>query len=467
MSVNRRDFLKGLGVGAACIAATEFAVGNAQAQSVPASPTSVPAVRPNIVLIIGDDHTYTDAGCYGNPDVQTPNIDRLAREGIRFTNAHTASAMCVPTRSMLYTGLYPVKNGAYPNHSQVYPDTRCIAHYLKDLGYRVGLAGKVHVGPRESFPFQYLKTTDAALEQFITDDGPFCLIYASTNPHAPWRRGLYDPAKLTVPPYLVDTPEFRQALADYYFEVTELDKEVGRCLALLDKHRLADDALTIYTSEQGAPFPHGKWTCYEIATHVQFIARWRGRIKPASTCNAMICYADFVPTAVELAGGRPIEGLDGKSLLPVLTAQAGTLHDAVFGVHTTRGIIDGSECYPIRSIRTDTHRYIWNLKADATFHNIVTARSPDYWKSWVERSQSDPKAKRLVESYQHRPEEELYDLVRDPYEQTNLAADPANAVLKADLRRRLEAFMQQQGDKGIETEMDAKNRQPKGAPGGE
>ena len=415
--------------------------------------------RPNILLVIGDDHTYTDAGCYGNPDVQTPNIDRLAGGGVRFTNAHTASAMCAPTRSMLYTGLYPVKNGAYPNHSKAHDGVLSIAHYMKDLGYRVALAGKVHVAPEKVFPFQYIDTSEEQLEEVLTGKGPFCLIYASHHPHAPWGRGVYDPDSLTVPPYLVNTPETRQALADYYFEVTELDKEVGLCLDLLDRHDLTDGTITIYTSEQGAQFPHCKWSCYDLGLRVEFIVRWPGHVEAGSTSNAMISYVDFVPTAIELAGGALPDALDGKSLLPVLTGKTDRLHDRVFGVHTTRGIIKGSACYPVRSIRTETHKYIWNLKSDAAFENIVTARQPDYWKTWMAKARTDAAARQLVESYQHRPEEELYGLRSDPFELTNIASDPANAELKDSLRKQLEAFMAAQGDKGIETEMDAENRQ--------
>lgn len=467
MSIDRRSFLKGIGAGAMFMAAGDLRGQGTSAAPATSSRAASRDGRPNIVLILGDDHTYTDAGCYGNKDVQTPNIDKLCSQGMRFTNAHTASAMCVPTRSMLYTGLYPVKTGAYPNHSDAYANIKTIAQYMKALGYRVALAGKIHVSPKEVFAFDYIKANEPQVEAVMTGEGPFCLIYASIHPHSPWRRGLYDPAKLTVPPYLADTPETRQALADYYYEVTGLDTEVGMCLDLLDKHKLADNTLTIYTSEQGAQFPHGKWTCYDVGLKVQFIARWPGHIKPGSTSDAMISYVDFVPTAVELAGGKPIEGLNGKSMLPVLTGKADKLHDAVFGVHTTKGILYGSECYPIRSIRTDTHKYIWNLKPDAAFKNIVTAKPPAYWKSWIAKAKTDPKAARLVEEYQHRPEEELYDLANDPFELNNVAAAPANAELKAALRKRLDAFMKEQGDKGIETEMDAKSRQNRQVEGAE
>ena len=108
-----------------------------------ASATSMP----NVLLILADDQTYHDVGCYGNDQINTPHIDRLASEGMRFTRAFTATAMCAPTRQQLYTGLFPIRNGAYPNHSSVYPETRTIVHHLRELGYRVGLAGKKHFGP--------------------------------------------------------------------------------------------------------------------------------------------------------------------------------------------------------------------------------------------------------------------------------------------------------------------------------
>ncbi len=464
----RREFLSA----SAAVLLSNLPTGCTHAQTTQNSELKTQNSKPNILLILGDDHTFSDCSFAGNHDVSTPNIDRLAKQSLRFTNAHTCSAMCVPSRSMLYTGLYPLKNGAHPNHSFIYPNVKSIATYLKDLGYRVALAGKVHVAPREQFAFEYLDATEAAVEKFITrkshDTEPFCLIYASHHPHAPWAKSKIDPAKLALPPNFIDTPEARQALANYYHEINELDKEVGMCLDLLDKHKLAENTLTIYTSEQGAPFPHGKWTCYEEGLHVQFIARWPGHIKADSISDALISYADFVPTAIDLAGGTPPPGLDGKSLLPLFAGKSVELHDAVFGIQTTRGIISGSDCYPIRSIRTKTHKYIWNLEPDATFQNIVCAprpidakAGPNFWQSWVEKAKTDPAAKKIVDAYQHRPEEELYDLTTDPHEQHNLAQDPKYAELKADLRKRLEAFMKDQNDKGIESEMDAKNRQSK------
>ncbi len=111
------------------------------------------AGKPNMLLVIADDQTIRDAGCYGSPDVKTPNIDRLAAEGMKFMRAFTATAMCAPTRTQLYTGLYPIRSGAWPNHSGVFPHVKSLPHYLQALGYRVALAGKTHIKPRDNFPF--------------------------------------------------------------------------------------------------------------------------------------------------------------------------------------------------------------------------------------------------------------------------------------------------------------------------
>ena len=427
--------------------------------------TGKPAGKPNILLIIADDQTWSDSGCYGNRDVKTPNIDRLATEGMRFTRAFTATAMCAPTRQQLYTGIFPVRNGAYPNHSKVFPGTKSIVHHLKALGYRVGLCGKRHFGPPESFPFEAVNA--GGIGRFITRDRsqPYCLVYASHSPHLPWKQGdarAYDPRKLTLRPYLVDTPETREALCRYYAEITDLDREVGECMRLVQKSGHKDSTIFIYTSEQGAQFPHGKWTCYDTGLHVAMVVRWPARVKAGSVANAMVQYVDVVPTLIEAAGSKVPEGLDGRSFLNVLLGRTDRHNDVVYGVHTTRGIIAGSQCYPIRSIRTGTHKYIRNLNHKTAFHNVLIARAPAYWKSWIAKAKTDKNAAKIVGMYRRRPAEELYDLRTDPYELNNIAADPANRKLMDELGGKLDAWMKQQGDLGNETEMKARQRQGRG-----
>ena len=355
--IDRRAFLKAVGLAAAALAARR-----ATTQSAAAEKTDSAGAKPNILLIMSDDQTWRDNGCYGNPDVKTPNIDRLAGQGMRFTRSFTATAMCAPTRQQLYTGIFPVRNGAYPNHSRVYDGTRSVVHHLKALGYRVGLKGKTHFGPASSFPFERVGKAD----EFIARDKtqPYCLIMTSHSPHLPWKEGdasVYDADKLTLPPYIADTPEMRQALCRYYAEITDFDREVGEAMKLVDNSTRADNTIFIYTSEQGAQVPHGKWTCYDVGLRTALVIRWPKRVKAGSVANAMVQYVDVVPTLVAAAGGKPVEGLDGRSFLGVLLGKTDKHNEYVYGVHTTRGIISGSECYPVRSVRSETFKYVRNL----------------------------------------------------------------------------------------------------------
>ena len=421
------------------------------------------AERPSFLIIISDDQTWTDNGCYGNPVVRTPNIDRLAGQGMRLTRAFTATAMCSPSRTVMYTGLYPVRNGAYPNHSQVYPGIKSMPVYLSKLGYRVALAGKTHIGPREQFPFEYMKRPE--IGRFLKDvgDAPFCLVFATNDPHLPWAKNTsYDPDGITVPPYLLDLPETRAAMADYYTDVANMDKEVGQALDALEEAGREDDTLVIYTSDQGAQFPFSKWTCYDTGLRVPFIVRWPGRIQGGTTSDAMIHFVDVLSTLIELAGGSPPGDLDGKSFAPLLCGKTSRHRDVVFGIQTTLGIIDATEAYPIRSVRTDRYHYIRNLNSDSAFYNILIAREKSFWPAWVERAKSDPDAAELVERYQRRPAEELYDVQNDPHELNNFADDPALQDVKADLARRLEKWMREQGDEGVATELKAFDRQRRG-----
>ena len=430
------------------------------------------STQPNIVLVIADDLTATDIGAYGNPQVHTPNLDRLASEGMRFTRAFQAAPMCSPTRSNLYTGLYPVRSGAYPNHTFVRDGVRSIFHYLRDRGYRVALAGKEHVHPAEAFPYEHLGKQNGEglvmerVEEFVAEarGGPFLLVVASNQPHTPWNlgdRSRYDPAELTLPSLWVDTPETREAYSAYLAEVTYLDGQVGRVLSALERAGIADNTLVIFTSEQGDAFPFAKWTLYDRGIRTAVLARWPGHVRPGSVTDAMIEYTDMVPTLLEAAGAPPPEGLDGRSFLPVLLDRAAAHKEHVFGIHTTRGINAGTGSYGIRSVRSERFKYIRNLTPDSTFRNVVTHAGGEFafWKEWVERARTDPGAAAKVRRYQHRPAEELYDVLADPEERRNLAADPRYRQEKAALRARLDDWMRRQGDRGELTEMEALERQ--------
>jgi uncharacterized sulfatase len=444
-------------------------------------PTALRADQPNVVIVLADDQTWNDSGCYGNRDVKTPNIDQLAEAGMQFTRCFTATAMCAPTRQQLYTGIFPIRNGAYPNHSQVKVGTRSIVHHFRQLGYRVGLSGKKHFGPQKSFPFENL-TTDgdldlAKIQEFVKrdDSQPFVLVVTSHSPHLPWSEGdptKYDAEKLTVPSYLVDLPATREALTNYYAEITDFDREVGDVMKAIDDHGHRDETIFIYTSEQGAQFPHGKWTCYDNGLRTALIVRWPGHVKPGSRSSAMVQYVDILPTLLNAAGVKPAaiktglpgapnggSGFDGYSFLPVLLGNNKSHRDYVYGAHTTRGIIQGTWNYPIRSVRSRNFKLIWNLNYTERFRNILTnsAGKEDYWTAWKKAAEEgDEHAQKLVNMYRTRPEYEFYNLERDPDELDNLAEDPGYAQPIQKLKAELSAWMEQQGDQGIATEDAAK-----------
>jgi uncharacterized sulfatase len=231
----------------------------------------------------------------------------------------------------------------------------------------------------------------------------------------------------------------------------------------------------IFTSEQGAGLPFAKWTCYENGLKTGFIVRWPGKVRPGSRRSALAQYVDVVPTLIEAAGGDPQAirtgrpdargntGFDGRSFLPVLLGARDSHRDFVFGVQTTRGIIVGSPCYPVRSVRSRRFKYIRNLKADADFANVLTSQPDGPIQQWLAWGKSHPEAEARARAYVRRPAEEMYDLDADPYELKNIASDPAHAKVKAELNGQLQAWMEQQGDRGIETEMEADTRKPRGS----
>jgi N-sulfoglucosamine sulfohydrolase len=443
--------------------------------------SSSAAERPNLVFIIADDCTFLDMGVYGG-QAKTPTLDKLASEGMQFSRCFQAAPMCSPTRHNIYTGIYPVKSGAWPNHTRVYPGTKSIAHYLGEAGYRVALSGKTHIGPRTSFPFEYSKefrSTDPSaddpypiLEELITDSKtggkPFCLFACSNQPHTPYDKGdvsAYDPAELTLPPTFVDTPNTRQEYAKYLAEITYFDAQCAALLKLLDKHDLAKNTLVMVVSEQGSGFPFAKWTCFELGLTSGMIVRWPGTVAAGSKSNALVEYVDVTPTFLDAAGIETPDTMDGRSFLPVLTGERAEHKQYTFGLQTTRGIGQGSENFGVRSAGTKTHRYIRNLNPTETFKNFVTrpgGDKADFWMSWIEKAKAgDAHALAMTEKYQHRPAEELYDVEKDPHCLNNLIDDPMLAELKDDLSTRLDAWMKSQGDEGAATEALAHTRKSK------
>lgn len=427
------------------------------------------AALPNIIFINADDLTHTDLSVYGG-QAHTPNFERLASEGMQFSNCFQTAPMCSPTRHNLYTGIYPVKSGAYPNHTFAKEGTKSIVHHLKPLGYRIALSGKTHIAPQSVFPFEYsgkknpdMEVIDQLMAESKAAGTPFCLFACSNEPHTPWDLGdpsRYPADEIELPPYLLDTPETREGMSNYLAEITYYDGQVGQLLDLLEKHGIADNTIVMLSSEQGSSMPFAKWTLYDPGLQTALIVRWPGKIQPGSSTDALVEYVDVVPTLLDAIGAEPVGDMDGRSFLPVLQGEATEHKTHVYGIMTTKGIINASEAYGIRSVRTKNHQLIVNLHHEIQFKNACT-KSPEFL-SWVEKAESgDPRAKTLVGHYHYRPAAELYEVTGEWHGWNNLAESESHAEIRADLQEKLDAWMHDQGDLGIQTELDAPMHQGK------
>ena len=427
--------------------------------------------QPNLVLFIADDCSYYDLGCYGSVDSKTPNIDNFATQGVRFTQAYQAAPMSSPTRHNLYTGLWPVGSGAYPNHTCADQGTLSVVHHLHPLGYKVALIGKKHVAPKSVFPFDLYVPSEKgelhfeAIQKFIADckrkGQPFCLFVASNQPHTPWNKGdvsQFDPDKLTLAPMYVDVPQTRQEFTKYLAEVNFMDQEFGNVLSILEQEKVADQSVVVYLSEQGNSLPFAKLTCYDAGVHSACIVRWPGVVKPGSVSDALVEYVDIVPTFVDIAGGKPQTRVDGESFKSVLTGKKKEHKKYSFSLQTSRGINKGPEYYGIRSAYDGRYRYIVNLTPEATFQNAMTATP--LFKEWKQLAETDAHAKAMTFKYQHRPAIELYDVRNDPFCMNNLAGNTkySNIIIRLDAE--LKKWMKACGDEGQATEMRAFDHMP-------
>lgn len=432
--------------------------------------------RPNLVLFLADDLSWADCSVYGNGEIRTPNVERLARDGLTFTHAFVASPSCAPSRAALLTGLDPARSGAMFNHQPPRADVKKWPAYFQELGYEVAAIGKVaHYAQVRDYGFDHFSHfkyhEDGCIEAAVKwlegrkSDKPLCLLVGTNWPHVPWpEETKYDPAALTVPPTLIETSETRQARARYAQAVTFADRDLGLVYDVA-RRVLGEDLLFVFTADHGSQFPFGKWNCTDAGLRTPLVAVWPGRIAPGCRTDAMVSWIDLLPTFLATAGATPpgsgMAGgqISGRSFLPVLLGEADAHREFVFASHSGDGTMNE---YPMRGVRSHDWRYVRNLDPSAEFHSHVDrAAAGDgraYWDSWVRKAQTDQAAAAVVHRYHTRPAEELYDLRSDPWELNNLAGDPAHAEILVRMRGEIDAWMRSNGDRGLETEQEVKPR---------
>jgi len=453
--MDRREFLKSL-----TGAAASFCLG-ASVSCDRGKPAQSASTMPNIVLFIADDLGWKDLSYYGNSNITTPNIDRIAAEGMLFTNAFVTASSCSPSRASILTGQYPHSNGVtglthVRKRLMLSPFHRTFPELLAKSGMETAFEGKWHVAPyfptgwygyRQRLsgvlPKDFLIRSSERAVEFIraNRNNPFYLELNYMDTHRDDAGEFHfvpqfpvDADTISVPDYytLPDWPEVRLDLAKYYSNLLLMDSMIGTVLDALDRNRISEKTLVCFVSDNGPPFPGNKMTLYDRGMAVPLIFRWPGKIEAGTRSNALASTIDIMPTLLEASGIPAPESAQGKPLLRLLQAEnESAFREAVFAEMTYH-----VNYLPMRAARTRKWKYIRNYSDDPVGLDQCSHMA------WARKICELPNQGWL----RPRAPEELYDLENDPHEQTNLVADPARLQDLAAMRHLLDEHMRSTRD---------------------
>jgi arylsulfatase A-like enzyme len=446
--------------------------------------------KPNILLVISDDHSVPHVGAYGDANCLknqiTPNLDKFAKEGMRFTRAYTAAPQCAPSRIALLTGRSPVGLASTRFGQPPSAQIPFFTDLLKKSGYWVGLDGRNHHldgrnselphvdaemqvqgmrGPLFEGRFDHVlknSTKGAALEKVpallgsaldeVSAGKPFFLYFGFNQPHRNWGEdhvGI-DPEKLTLPLDWPDLPEVRLDYARYLADVRDLDRGVGMAMKLLKDRGLDKNTIVIFIGDNGESLLRGKGTLYRRGLNVPLIIRWPDHVKPGSTSDALVSGEDLAPTILAAAGIEPAKGMTGISFLPVLLGQAFTARDHLFaerGFHA--GPINRTDGFDLsRSVVTRRYNFIYNTLPDRTYWPVDMDDKNIAWEAVRKAHDAGTLPKDQDARYfsKPRPTFELYDLEADPFELHNLAGQDSVKHVEEELRKKMDRWMVREGD---------------------
>ncbi len=454
--------------------------------------------KPNVLFVIADDQSYPYAGAYGCRTVSTPGFDRVARQGVLFTNAYVTSPGSSPSRASILTGLYPWQIEEAGTHASSFPDEyTCFPDMLREAGYRIGYTGKGWgpgdwqvsgrpynpAGPeynecRLDPPYSGISKIDYAanFKKFLSgrDKGePFCFWLGTHEPHRPFENGSWVKEKreldrAEVPGFLPGSDTVRGDISDYAVEIEWFDRHLAACLDELERIGELDRTIVIVTADNGMSFPHAKANCYDAGLHVPLAVRWGDRIRPGQVVDALVSMVSVAPTLLD-AVGIEYEGdypLSGESLMPLLSGQReryGT--DAVYAGRERHSCSRRDNLgYPMRSVRVGNYLLVRNFHSERwpagdpraydkngttlmpmhrAYYDIDAAPSKDYL---IDR-RDDPSVRPYFDAaVAKRPEYELFDLKNDPDCMHNVAGDMTYADVLENLRGRLDARLTETGD---------------------
>lgn len=434
---------------------------------------------PNIVLIVSDDHGIDALGTYGNPVIKTPNLDALASQSVRFTNAFCTSASCSASRSVILTGKYGHATGHYGHthdyhHFSTYDSIKSLPVILKEAGYKTGRIGKYHLAPEKVYAFDEVMNADPRntvemannSNDFIKTEQPFFLYFCTDDPHRGypykqknWRepnpfgnkpegytgvkQTTYATKDVLVPSFLPDSEETRAELAQYYQSVSRMDQGIGVLIENLKKNNKYDNTLIIYISDNGIAFAGAKTTVYEPGIKLPCIVKEPYTDKKGVTNDALINWADLSPTILDYAGIDPsVHKLHGKSFKSIINQEHPKGWDETYAAHNFHEL---TMYYPTRAIRQRKYKLIWNIAWEQSYPFASDLWDSSTWQE-VYRNKKEFYGKRKVTDYLHHPQYELYDLESDPDEIKNLAYLKQYESIFSELRERLRTFQVKTSD---------------------
>lgn len=435
-----------------------------------------PARPLNLLMITVDDMSWDSVGAFGCKLAGvTPNIDRLAAQGMRFLRAHVTVAVCQPSRSVWMTGRYPHRNGA-EGFGPIRTEIPTLQEQLRAAGYLNGILGKnEHLTPREKFcwdfyvtagelgdgrsPALYYGRAREFFERARKERRPFFLMANAHDPHRPFagseqelkRYGKhwefphrFAPSEVPVPPFLPDIGPVREELAQYYTSVCRADQTTGELLRALAESGMEQDTLVMFLSDNGMAFPYAKTNCYPQSTRTPWIIRWPGKLKAGAVeAQHFISGIDLMPTVLEALNLPEVQGMDGRSFLALLRGERQPGRDRVVTVfHET----SARQRYEMRCVQDSRFAYIFNAWSDGKTVFRNESQSGLTFAAMQQAARSDPRIAERVRFFLYRTPEELYDLRNDPYCLRNLISDQSYRQAASQMRAHLLAWMKQTAD---------------------
>jgi N-sulfoglucosamine sulfohydrolase len=403
--------------------------------------------KPNIIVMVVHD-LGTRLGCYGETMVESPNLDRLAQEGIRFTHHYSVSPYCSPSRGSILTGKYPHVNGLMglvPLGWNLSSDNATLSQLLKGGGYDTFLFGHQHeVRDRQQYRSYYDYMSDEAttsceqvaseVKHFLTNrapenENPFFARIGFWEVHRPYEAyEKADPASIVVPPYLKDTPGVREDLAMFHGSIKKMDQTVQNILDNLEKAGQKDNTIVVFTTDHGIDFPRAKGTLYDPGIQTTMLIRWPQACSGNTINSDLISSVDLFPTLLEAAGLPIPNNIQGQSFLPLLEGKEYSPRSFIFAEKNTVAS-DLKRC-----VRTNQYKYIRNFQEGPLIYMM-----PSMEASLTRRDIGN-------DHLEPRPSVELYDLNKDPNEMDNLAGHPEFAHIENMLADQLQGIMEETKD---------------------